>query len=162
MSVAPSAALLDALRDGDLDLAVCVEPPEPRDGIVTEFLLDEPLVVIAPRGMRTDDPRDWGPWATFPIGSHTRSLIVERLHELGAPLVIAAESHQPTVLVQLARLGLGWTVLPVRDPPPDVELGPVLVRRRLVLARRRAAFADPAVDEMADRLRTGSVRGTPN
>ena len=53
LSVAPSAALLDHLRDGRLDLVVCVEPPEPPAGIDLGPLLSEPLMVIAPPG--TDD-----------------------------------------------------------------------------------------------------------
>ncbi len=48
LSVAPSATLLDGLRNGQLDLVVCVQPPLPVVGIETEPLIDEPLVVIAP------------------------------------------------------------------------------------------------------------------
>jgi DNA-binding transcriptional LysR family regulator len=153
VSVAPSAALLDHLRGGELDLVVCVEPPEPWAGITTERLLDEPLVVVAPPGARIGPPRTWGPWVTFPVGSHTRELIDGNLRALGAPLTIAAESHQPEVLVQMVRIGLGWTVLPVHGLADDVTLGPELARRRLVLARRAGAVADPAADEMGVWLR---------
>lgn len=157
MSVAPSGTLLDALVDAELDLAVVVEPPTPRAGIATEALFDEPLVVVAPPGVATGEPATWGPWATFPPGSHSRELILRHLRERGAPLTIAAESHQPDVLLQLARLGLGWTVLPAGELPADVTVGPELVRRRLVLATRVGAVVDPAVEEMAARLRQGST-----
>lgn len=147
VSVAPSAALLDGLRAGELDLVVCVEPPASVPGIVAEVLLEEPLVVVGLPGAG-----EWGPWVTFPSGSHTRDLIVEGLRRLGAPLTIAAESHQPDVLVQMVRLGLGWTVLPRHGLPDDVTIGPEVAVRRLVLARRSASVSDPAVDELAARL----------
>jgi len=149
VSVAPSAALLDDLRAGELDLVVCVEPPEPWAGITTEPLLDEPLVVVAPPDARIGPPGTWGPWVTFPVGSHTRELIDGSLRAVGAPLTIAAESHQPDVLVQMVRIGLGWTVLPAHGLPDDVTLGPELARRNLVLARRTGSVTDPAVGEMA-------------
>lgn len=153
LSVAPSAVLVDALRNGDLDLAVVVEPSTPRPGLDLEPLLDEPLVVIAPPDGALDDPATWGPWVTFPVGSHTRALIEVALRRCGAPVVVAAESHQPDVLLQLVRLGLGWTVLPRGDLPPDVSIGPELTGRRLVLATRAGAVPDPAVDQFAGRLR---------
>lgn len=154
LSVAPSGQLLDELQGGSLDLVVCVAPPTASDGISTAALLDEALRVIAPANTVIGRPDSWGPWLMFPSGSHTRQVIVERLRELGAPLVIAAESHQPEVLHQMARLGLGWAVLPVAQTTSvdDVVAGPELVRRQLVLARRAGSVYDPAVDEIASRL----------
>lgn len=155
LAVAPSGSLLDELRDGGLDLAVCVEPPVELPGIDTVPLLDEPLVVVAPGATTIGDPRTWGPWLLFPGDSHTRQAIAARLRELGAPLRVAAESHQPDVLLQMAAMGLGWTVLPP-DPAfatAGVAIGPELVRRRLVLARRAGSVHDRVVDELAGRLR---------
>lgn len=158
LSVAPSATLLDDLRNGTLDLVVCIEPPRPRDGIEVEELLRESLAVMAPPGTVVGAPAGWGPWLTFPAGSHTRELILAALGRRGAPAVIAAESHQPEVLVQMVRLGLGWTVLPAAIPtggPEPIVLGPEIVERALVLARRAGALLDPAVSELARRLRSG-------
>jgi len=156
LSVAPSAQLLHGLRDGDLDLVVCVEPPEHHDGLETLELRREMLVVMAPLDTTIGPPATWGPWVTFPSDSHTRRLIVTALAELGAPTTIAAESHQPDVLVQMVRLGLGWTVLPI-DPSlgtdEQVVFGPPVVERVLVMARRADSINDPAADELARRLR---------
>jgi DNA-binding transcriptional LysR family regulator len=152
LSVAPSGQLLSGLRDGELDLAVCVQPPAPRDGIEFEELRRETLAVMAPLGTTIGAPASWGPWVTFPSSSHTRQLIVAALARLGAPTTIAAESHQPDVLVQMVRLGLGWTVLPLGVP--SVTVGPEVVERVLVLARRAQSITDPAADELAARLRT--------
>ncbi|HUF97331.1 MAG TPA: LysR family transcriptional regulator [Ilumatobacter sp.] len=159
LSVAPSAQLLDALRDGQIDIVVCVAPPSVRPGIATAPLFDEALRVIAPASARIGDAASWGPWLMFPGDSHTRHLIEERLRQLGAPIVIAAASHQPEVLHQMARLGLGWAVLPVAQTNATddvaaggVVAGPELVHRQLVVARRSESVTDPAVDELDRRL----------
>src|SRR6185312_8999498 len=115
LSVAPSAELLRGVRDGSLDLAVCVAPPSPPPGLATVELMREPLIVLAPPGTTIGPPSTWGPWVTFPAGSHSRALILGELARLGAPATIAAESHQPDVLRQMVELGLGWTVLPNAD-----------------------------------------------
>jgi DNA-binding transcriptional LysR family regulator len=156
LSVAPSAALLDDLQSGDLDLVVCAAPPDQRTGIDVVELLDEPLVVIAPGASDIGPPASWGPWLLFPSGSHTRQQVEEQLLERGAPIRVAAESHQPDVLLQMVALGLGWTVLPVEQVAPgdDITIGPELVRRRIVAATRTGSVRDPAVDALADLLRS--------
>lgn len=161
LTVAPSADLLDGLRGGLIDLAVCVEPPALPPGISTEPLRSEPLAVIAPPGTRIGPPSRWGPWVLFPGSSHTRQQIDATLRALGAPVQIAAESHQPEVLVQMVHMGLGWTVLPVGAAGPAGEAGGVTVgqqvlERQLVLARRDGAVHDPAADELAARLRASA------
>jgi len=160
LRVAPSAALLDLLVAGDLDLVVCVEPTSPVAGIGTEPLLVEDLAVYAPPGVEMGEPSTWGPWVLFPAGSHTRSVVVDALARLGAPLDVAAESHQPDVLREMVRLGAGWTVLPTTqaelgDRP--LATGRPLTTRRLVIATRRDSVRDPAVDRLADRLRSATA-----
>jgi DNA-binding transcriptional LysR family regulator len=164
LRVAPSAPLIDLLISGDLDLVVCVEPPAAIDGIDTEPLLTEALAVYGPPGVEVGDPATWGPWVLFPAGSHTRYVVVDALARLGAPLEVAAESHQPEVVREMVRLGSGWTVLPTiqaehgdRPLPP----GRPLTTRRLVLATRANSVRDPAVDELAERLRRASASPAP-
>ena len=157
LTVAPSRSLLDALRIGDLDVVVCVEPPTLPVGVIATPLLDEPLVVYAPRGASIDTPDRWGPWVLFPTDSHSRAQIEAALRAQSSPVVIAAESHQPDVLRQMVGLGLGWTVLPeVQGPKPEIAvMGPKLLDRRVLVARRDGAVTDPAVDELVSRLRVG-------
>ncbi len=159
LTVAPSSSLLDSLRAGDLDVVVCVEPPSPVMGVDTEPVLGEPLSVVAPPGVEIGPPAAWGPWVLFPASSHTRQQIDRALVGLGAPLTIAAESHQPDVLLQMVRLGLGWTVQPVDAVAcAGLTVGPRLFDRQLVLARRAGAVHDPAVDELAARLLAAPIR----
>lgn len=156
LSVAPSLTLLADLERGELDLVVCVEPPSPVSAIDTDPLLSETLVVYGPPGVTIGHPSTWGPWVLFPADSHTRRAVASRLAEIGAPVEVAAESHQPDVLREMVLLGLGWTVLPRSQGelgPVELTVGEQLVNRRLVLARRHGAITDPAVDELARRLR---------
>jgi DNA-binding transcriptional LysR family regulator len=160
LRVSPSAQLLYLLVSGELDLVVCVDPTEQRTGIETEQLLSEDLAVYGPPGERIGAPSTWGPWVLFPAGSHTRSIIVERLAQLGAPLDVVAESHQPEVLREMVHLGTGWTVLPTsQGEHGDRPLtgGRQLTTRQLILATRRGSVHDPVVDALAESLRQAST-----
>lgn len=158
LRVGPSGGLLRELVDGALDLAVCVEPPEPVRGVHTEPLLSEDLAVYAPDGRRQPGPSaGWGPWVLFPRGAHTRAVTEAALRHRGAPLDVVAESHQPEVLCEMVRLGLGWSVLPVAQaewgdkPLTGCE---VLARRRVVVARRSGAAPHPAGLLLEEALRS--------
>ena len=187
LTVAPSGALVEQLSDGRLDLAVVVEPfPDVATGggedaphrsgperalpghpelVVTDLLVEE-LAVYAPPGQTgRPPPARWGPWVTFPSGSHTRRHIAAAVRAAGAEFRVEAESHQPEVLRQLVHLGLGWTVLPVlqaeTEPQPLVRARAApLLTRRLVVARRRSTPVDPASAELIARLqRAGRSTG---
>ncbi len=155
LRVEPSAQLIDQLLGGQLDLVVCVEPPRPVDGIVTEPLRDEALVVHAPPETTIGEAGSWGPWVLFPTGSHTRTIVEAELRARGASIDVVAESHQPEVLQELVQLGAGWTVLPDVSTTGRrrLERGPVLASRKLVIASRTGTIVDPAADELADRFR---------
>ncbi|QGG96862.1 LysR family transcriptional regulator [Actinomarinicola tropica] len=154
LRVGPSRGLLDELVRADLDLVVCVRPPRPVEGVETTPLLDEPLRVYAPPGADTDaPPAGWGPWVSFPAGSHSRQLIARAVAAAGAPFDVVAESHQPEVLREMVAMGIGWTVLPVPqaesglDPMRPARVRP-LVHRTLVLARRTDTVAPAAVEAL--------------
>jgi len=156
LAVAPSGSLLDGLTAGAIDMVVCVQPPSPVRGIDTVPLLVEDLAVYGPDERVDSPPTDWGPWVMFPEGSHTRSVIVDALRNLGSPIEIVAESHQPEVLRAVVGLGLGWTVLPVvqgRGSGPGLTRGRVIACRRLVVAKRHGAAVVPSVDLLERALR---------
>ncbi len=168
LTVAPSAALVEQVSDGRLDLAVVVEPqvtdqgedhlPGHPDLVATDLLIDELAVYGPPETAgRRPPPAQWGPWVTFPASSHTRRLVAAAVRSLGAEFRVEAESHQPEVLRQLVNLGLGWTVLPVLqaetgpNPLVRVRRAPLLTRR-LVVTRRLATPVDPLAAELIARL----------
>lgn len=155
LTVAPSSTLLDQLVAGSIDLVVCVATPDHPPALRFDRLMPDELFVYAPDGTVPDEPRRWGPWVLFPSGSHTRQLIVEALGRVGAPIDVVAESHQPDVLREMVRLGMGWTVLPGTQAERGEERlggGRLLVTRQLVLARRSDSIVDPAVDVLAATL----------
>jgi DNA-binding transcriptional LysR family regulator len=176
LTVGPSGQLLDQLERGALDLAVVVDPPGPHAGLNLEPLVDEPLVVVAPDdtpAAAVDDPARWGPWVLFPEGSNTRSVIERELRARGSAVAVVAESHQPEVLREMARLGVGWTVLPTSMLGPSGRArsasrrgrataspeGPTLTTRHLVLAGRSGRPTNPAADALANGLRGSSDPG---
>lgn len=152
VSVAPTGELLERLRGGEIDIAVCVDPVDHADIDVVPLLAEE-LAVYAPPHALVGVPATWGPWVLFPERSITRQAIDSQLRALGAPVRLAAESHQPEVLCEMVRLGIGWSVLPT----VQAEKGPEplrrarnepLVLRTLVAATRQAAPAHPAAVEL--------------
>ncbi|MEZ5340565.1 MAG: LysR family transcriptional regulator [Acidimicrobiales bacterium] len=159
LSVSGSTSLVDQLRSGNLDVAIVVEPIVPLPDLTMTPLLSEPLAVYAPEGQSGRKPGDWGPWVTFPSSSHSRQWIRQELAALGASFEVVAESHQPEVLREMVRLGIGWTVLPVSQ----AEAGPgaitrarqrPLFKRRLVIARRSGALPHPGVDQLISLIAT--------
>ena len=145
--VAPSGELLDQVRRGDLDLVVIVDP-EHVDGLDVTPVVTESLVVVAPAGQDIGAPNTWGPWVLFPRGSRTRQLIERALVTRGAVVDVVAESHQPDVLREMTRLGMGWSVLPDSQSGREVGEDPVVVaERHLVLVRPSARSANPAADQ---------------
>jgi DNA-binding transcriptional LysR family regulator len=156
LRVAPSGSLIGWLIAGELDVVVCVEPPAPVAGLHVEPLLEEQLAVYGPPGARIGEPATWGPWVLFPTGSHTRSVVVDELARLGAPLDVVAESHQPDVVREMVLLGSGWTVLPTSQAEHGerpLGRGRRLTTRRLVVVRRAGSVPDPAADELVAALR---------
>lgn len=149
--VAPSGALVEQVRRGELDVAVVVEP-EDDEGVVIEPLLVERIVLVPPEGVPVGPPATWGPWVLFPRGSHTRALVEAELVRRGATVDVVAESHQPDVLREMARLGSGWTALPEAQAG-DVDEPVVLTTRRLVILRRRDRVHVPAADLLVATLR---------
>lgn len=149
-TVAPTGELLERLERSELDVAVCVDPEGAGPFDATPLLRDD-LAVYAPKGVAAGvPPAQWGPWLLFPSDSRTRTAIDRRLREIGAPLVVEMESHQPEVLVEMVRLGLGWTVLPTTQ----AEHGPhrlaramaePLLSRTISAVTRRGGAQHPAV-----------------
>jgi DNA-binding transcriptional LysR family regulator len=163
--VAPSSELMLRLRSGELDLAIVVETPDEVDTVDAVRLLSEPLAVYRPPGPEpSGGPSEWGPFVGFPLSSHTRSLIGAALAEIGAPFEVVAESHQPDVLKQMVRLGMGWTVLPVSQ----AESGPEplqrarkrpLLDRNLIAVQRSDRLDHPAADAFRELVRATAPSG---
>ena len=149
-TVAPTGQLLDRLERNELDVAVCVDPEGVGPFDATPLLRDD-LAVYAPPGAAVGvPPAQWGPWLLFPSDSRTRTAIDRRLREIGAPVVVEMESHQPEVLVEMVRLGLGWTVLPTTQAEHGAHrlvrvMAEPLLSRTISAVTRRGGALHPAV-----------------
>ena len=148
-TVAPTGQLLDRLERSELDVAVCVDPEGSGPFDSTPLLRDD-LAVYAPPGVASGiPPAQWGPWLLFPADSRTRTAIDRRLREIGAPIVVEMESHQPEVLVEMVRLGLGWTVLPTTQAEHGAHrlaraMAEPLFSRTISAVTRRGGAVHPA------------------
>lgn len=164
LRVAPSGAVLADLAAALVDVAVCVAPPQPLEGVLTTDLFDEELRIYAPPEVdRHTAPSQWGPWVTFPPGSHSRRIISAALSRMGSDFRVVAESHQPEVLREMVAMGIGWTVLPVSQA--ESGSSPLIPARRqplatrtLVLARRADSVATPAVEALATAISAPPAR----
>lgn len=162
-----SVPLTRAVQRGELDLAVVVADNEALrtggSGGSTEaaatatVVAEESMVVVAPGSVTPEvlsDPTRWGPWVMPPAGSTTRVLLDSALRSRGADPTTTLESSNPTVLISMVALGLGWTVLPDHMPelrgagPEDsgLAVGDELLRRPLAAVTRTGAPADPRTE----------------
>ncbi len=161
LRVAPTSSLLEGLNTGELDVAIMVEPVTPRTDVAYDLVMTEELAVYGPPEVGDLAPQEWGPWLTFPAGSHTRRMILRSLGDLGASTEVVAESHQPDVLRSMVELGMGWTVLPTvqaesGDRPLTRQGYGALFKRRLVAARRADALDDPDRDRLIASIRAAA------
>jgi DNA-binding transcriptional LysR family regulator len=157
LQVSPSGELLRDLTAARLDVVVCVAPAVLPEAVTATRLLDEDLAVYAPPD---GSARAWGPWVTYPVGSQTRTLVLDALARAGRSVTVVAESHQPEVLTQMVALGLGWSVLPeAQVQRSGVELRRVrdepFLQRTLLVARRADGPADPTVDALVAAIGVG-------
>lgn len=156
LTVQPSVELFSMLRSGDLDVVIAV-PPDDVSGFTMRPVVAEPLNIYAPPGSTPGRPGEWGPWVAFPDSSRTRALIGQALRERGADYSVIAESSQPTVLREMVRLGMGWTVLVTADAEREPHaLTPAfttpLAERVLMLAQRNDRAPSAALERFVAML----------
>ena len=119
LTVANSDDLIDALREGRLDLAFIGMGPTTPAGIGTHVLTDEPLVAVITRR----DPLAKNNTITInaladhtlislPRGTGLRSALDQACTTAGFAARIGFEGGDPHVLTQLAAHGLGVAIVP--------------------------------------------------
>ncbi len=141
-----SSSLLARLRQFEIDLAIVVG--EPDEGLTSTPLHMEPLYRYA--WADADQPLN-DEWLLYNAGSQTRAQIDDGLRQLGIQPRVSLDSQNPSVLRQIAALGLGWTVLPVavaeEHPTPLRRHGRHPVATRTISAvRRDSGLEDPRAD----------------
>jgi DNA-binding transcriptional LysR family regulator len=177
-----SDRMLDALRRGELDVALVGLAQDAPPGVSVQMVVDEPLVAVVPDGHGlTAAPggggRDGGgagparttvalaelrelPLISLPRGTGLRGVLERICAEAGFRPRVAFEAAAPTVLVQLAARGLGVAVLPeIPDATLRVyglralEITEPRARGRIALVWPAAGPAGPAARAFLDLLR---------
>ena len=165
LSTANSDELIEAVRGGDLDVAiVSVGPGEQPAGLDIEVVTDEPVdAAVSPAdelaGHATVSLAQLArrPLITLPVGTGIRRQLDQACAAVGVSPRIAFEASTPVALADLAERGLGVAILPrsmARNRPGlhALSLTPEL-RGRLVLAWRASGPRSPAARVLVDRAR---------
>ncbi|WP_409437354.1 LysR family transcriptional regulator [Mycobacterium sp. SMC-14] len=165
LSTANSDQLVDAVRGGDLDLAiVSVGPGEQPAGLDIEVVTDEPVDAavsladeLAGHATVSLPQLAQRPLIALPVGTGIRRQFDQACAVAGISPRIAFEASTPQALADLAERGLGVAILPrsmARGRPGlhPLRLTPEL-RGRLVLAWRASGPRSPAARVLVDRAR---------
>jgi LysR family transcriptional regulator, transcription activator of glutamate synthase operon len=159
-------ALLDALRDGALDLVMALVEPDAQDGLEGVALLEQELVVIAPldhpfaRSKQVPVER-LADEALVAYGAG--SALGEALLSLAAGGRLVAEANDLETVRELVARGLGVTLMPrsVADPHRDrLAVRPLRPRhaRPVSLLWRAGERPTPAVEAFRAHVLT-TMRG---
>jgi DNA-binding transcriptional LysR family regulator len=128
VAVDVSERLLERLALGELDLVFVVGADD-----------EGQVAVVATEELRLYGTQQDGRAVLYEPGSRTRRLIDGGLVNRGIRADVQAVANNPAVLKELARLGVGWTVLPTgvaEQGDPLSPVGPVIAERDLVAVRR--------------------------
>ncbi|MDX3536913.1 LysR substrate-binding domain-containing protein [Streptomyces sp. MB09-01] len=166
------AAVADALRAGDLDVALVHEydfVPAPQEpGLATEPLFAEAMYLAAPAGETAgpSEGHDQGaalrtharaPWITATPGTLCHAMTVRACQAAGFTPRVRHQVDEFATVLALVAAGQGVALVPqlgVTGPAdPAVRLTRLPVRRRTGLAFRSGAGAHPAVAAFGAALR---------
>lgn len=164
-----SDRMVEALQDGRLDVAFIGLGSKAPQGIETQVVHDEPLVVVVgcgdPLAARTTIAlkaiRD-RPLITLPRGTGLRAAIDDAYAAAGFQPHIAFEGSDPTFLTGLAGRGLGVAILPESLAKAHPTLHVITITRprprgRIALAWRSEGPISPAARALVELARNVMV-----
>ncbi|WP_030909650.1 LysR family transcriptional regulator [Streptomyces sp. NRRL F-5126] len=163
------AAVADALRGGDLDLALVHEydfvPSMPEPGLETVPLFTEPMYLASTHLPEAPDDipllaRFGGvPWITATPGTLCHAMTLGACRAAGFIPQVRHQVDEFTTVLALVALGQGVAVVPhmgAVDPPREVSLTRLPLGRRTLVAHRRGAARHPAVVAVVSALRAAA------
>ena len=161
--------VLEAVRGGEVDFGVVVEPPA-VDDLHCEVILHDPFVLVAPARHRLArgagvrwKALDGEPMVLLEPSSGSRRYVDDALARHGAVCKVEQELAHPTTVFQMVEAGIGLTVMPgLAVPPgglPRLAARPLLPRleRTVMLVRRHDRALSP-VAERVWRIVSATVR----
>ena len=143
---------------GDLDLAFTIGH---RDGeLDSMLLLDDPFVLVAPRGELPDGPFPTARLDDLPLVGYPPSScqidIENGLRTVGANPTFVFRTFDNGAQMAMVRAGMGWAVMPLlavdtRDDELDIRfLSPELPPRQICLVWRRDRTLSPVAARMVE------------
>ncbi len=175
LTEATSDHLLDALRTGQLDMALIGSVNTRPAGIETQVVVDEPLVAavahtdpLAAKASTTLQGLAQRPLISLPQGTGLRSRFDDACASAGIQPTIAFEASQPQILAQLAARGLGIAVLPrsLTDNHPDqlhaLAITRPRIRANIEVAWRTEGPTSPAARALINHARNALPNLSPN
>jgi DNA-binding transcriptional LysR family regulator len=143
---------------GDLDLAFTIGH---RDGeLDSMLLLDDPFVLVAPRGELPEGPFPTATLDDLPLVGYPASScqidIENGLRTAGANPTFVFRTFDNGAQMAMVRAGMGWAVMPLlavdtRDQGLDIRfLSPELPPRQICLVWRRDRTLSPVAARMVD------------
>lgn len=147
--------VLDSVRSGEVDFGVVIEPSAAED-LQTETILDDPFVLVVPRGHGLAGHRSvrWSMLRGHALvlldhASGSRRLIDEALLAHGVQAEVAQQLGHPTTVFRMVEAGIGISVMPALAVPPQ-GLGALValpltprVQRQVMLVHRRNRAPSP-------------------
>lgn len=129
-----SRAMLAALRQRDVDVAVVTTLGRASDPVTTRPLIDDPLLLVAAPAVQASPgtaPVSFASLAQRPFvlldeGSGLRDLVLDLAHQHGVALSIAAETDSLESISRLVQAGVGVSILPASSVREDIQAGRVL------------------------------------
>lgn len=172
VSAAKSIELLQRVQAGELDAALAVrEAGPPRPELAWTPLYGEPMVLLAPRKLEEQPPRQilqQQPFIRFDPSQHTGRLVERTLKRLRVQPQELVELNSLESIVELVRSGLGVSVVPLlrtsrwqADPKLRVVEIPQGEERRIALAHRRDSARRAVIAAVVRQLRHPRAGGEP-
>src|SRR6201991_2307856 len=150
------AQVLDAVRGGEVDFGLAVEPASAEEFDV-ETILPPPSRLVCPADPRSPTKRAiaWKALAHEPLilldhASGSRRLIDTAFASRGIPIRVALEVGHPHTAFRMVEAGLGVTVTPalsldaLRPGLVAVNLSPEVYREVTLIRRRARSLSPPA------------------
>jgi DNA-binding transcriptional LysR family regulator len=157
LSAGDTDQLAEAVRTGDLDVAILSIGAAAPDGLTVQIIVDQPIVAavghhsdLANRAVIALTELASQPLISLPRGSGLRARLDEACAAAGLSARVAFEAGSPEVLADLAARGLGVALLPGpfaefrADRLAVLQIDPPGLRGRLVLAWRASGPVSPA------------------
>ena len=169
-----SQGLLDAVRSGELDLALAGFGPNSSDGLLATTISQESIRLVVPAGHWLAGRRRVSlpelvdePFVDLPTGWGSRAAVDDAFTVAGLRRRLEIEVGDVTTVMSLVAAGLGIALLAPSSGPQHVEIHSIAVTPRISFtvglalpANRRISAAAAAVHQSLTRASRSTIEDT--